>query len=107
MLRHRGYDSDIGIGFFYYTFNDNSKQDSLSMIRVLLLQLSNQFQDGHADLMRLYMLHKAGIPSVTVLLEYLRRLIQRFRHVYIFLDALDESLRSGPREYVLNSLETM
>ena len=108
VLRHRGYDRSIGIGFFYYTFNDNSKQDSSSMIRALLLQLSNQLQDGHADLMRLYTSHKAaGMPSTIELLEYLRRLVQRFRHVYFFLDALDESPRTGPREFVLDSLEIM
>ena len=77
------------------------------MIRALLLQLSNQLQDGHADLIRLYASHKTGIPLVIVLLEYLRRLIQRFRHTYIFLDALDESPRTGPREYILDSLETI
>lgn len=107
VLRHRGYDRGIGIGFFYYTFNDSTKQDSSSMIRALLLQLSNQLQDGHTDLMQLHMSYKAGMPSTTVLLEYLRRLIKRFCHVYIFLDALDESPRTGPRECVLDSLEIM
>lgn len=107
VLRRRGYDQNIGIGFFYYTFNDNSKQDSSSMLRTLLLQLSNQLQDGHTDLIQMYKSYTAGIPSATVLLEYLQRLIQRFRQVYIFLDALDESPRTGPREYVLDSLETM
>ena len=107
MLRHRKHNRGIGIGFFYFTFNDNSKQNDLSMIRALILQLSNQLQDGHVDLMRLMESYKAGIVLLATLLEYLRRLIQRFRHVYIFLDALDESPRTGPREHVLDSLETM
>lgn len=107
VLRHRGYDRSIGLAFFYFTFNDESKQDVSSMIRALLLQLSIQLQDGHADLVRLHESYKAGIPSSAVLLEHLRRLMQRFRHVYIFLDALDESPRTGPRECVLDALEKL
>ena len=107
VLRHRGCDRGTGIAFFYFTFNDDSKQDESSMIRALLLQLSSQLQDGHTDLKRLHESHKAGIPPSPVLLEYLRRLIQRFRHVYILLDALDESPRTGPREYVLDALKKM
>lgn len=107
VLRHGRSDPNVGIAFFYFTFNDGSKQDESSMIRALLLQLSCQLQDGHVDLTRLYELHKAGMPPSPVLLERLRHLIQRFRHVYIFLDALDESPQTGPREYVLVALETM
>lgn len=77
------------------------------MLRTLLLQLSSQLQEGYADLKQLHESYKTGMPSSPILLEYLRRLIQRFRHVYILLDALDESPRSGPRGYVLETLETM
>ena len=107
VLRHRGYDRNIGIAFFYFTFNDNSKQNELSMMRALLLQLSSQLQDGHADLTRLYESHKASTPPSLILLENLRRLVQRFRHMYILLDALDESPQTGPREDILKALETI
>ncbi len=107
VLRRRGYDRNIGIAFFYFTFNNDSKKDVSSMIRVLLLQLSSQLRDNHVDLRQLRESNKAGIPPPAVLLEYLRRLIQRFHHIYIFLDALDESPRNGPREYVLDTLETI
>lgn len=107
VLRHGRSDFNVGIAFFYFTFNDGSKQDESSMIRALLLQLSCQLQDGHIDLTRLYELHKADMPPSPVLLERFRHLIQRFRHVYIFLNALDESPQTGPREYVLDVLETM
>ena len=107
VLKHRGYDRSIGVAFFYFTFNDDSKKDESSMLRALLLQLSSQLQDGYADLKQLHESYKTGIPPSPKLLEYLRRLIQRFRHVYILLDALDESPRSGPRRYVLDTLETM
>ena len=106
-LRHRRSNPSIGIAFFYFTFNDKSKQDESAMLRALLLQLSSQLQDGHADLTRLHDSYKAGIPPWRVLIDHLRRLIQRFHHVYIILDALDESPRNGPREYVLDALEAM
>ena len=107
VLRHRGQDCRVAIAFFYFTFNDNSKQDASSMIRSLLLQLSTQLQDNHTDLMNLYQSYKLGLPPPVILLEYLRRLIQRFNQVYMLLDALDESPRTGPREFVLNALETV
>ena len=107
VLRHRGYDRSVGVAFFYFTFNDDSKKDESSMLRALLLQLSSQLQDGYVDLKRLHESYKTGIPPSPTLLEYFRRLIQRFHHVYILLDALDESPRSGPRGYVLDALETI
>ena len=107
VLRHRRSDPRIGIAFFYFTFNDESKRDESAMLRALLLQLSTQLQDGHADLVRLYDSYQPSTPPPQVLIEYLRRLIERFQHVYIMLDALDESPRDGPRGHVLNALETM
>ena len=106
-LRHRESDPNVGIAFFYFTFNDESKQDESAMLRALLLQLSSQLHDGYADLTQLHDSYEAGIPSSLVIIEYLRRLVQRFHHVYIVLDALDESPRNGPREHVLEMLEAM
>jgi len=106
-LRHRRSDPSVGIGFFYFTFNDKSKQDDSAMLRALLLQLSSQLEDGQSDLTQLHDSYKAGIPPPRLLLDHLRRLIQRFRHVYILMDALDESPRSGLREYVLDAIEAM
>ena len=77
------------------------------MLRALLMQLSGQLQDGHLDLTRLHDSYKTGIPPSSVLTDYLRRLIQRFHHVYIVLDALDESPRLGARGHVLDTIEVM
>ena len=106
-LRHRRSDPKVGIAFFYFTFNDESKQDVSAMLRALLLQLSSQLRDGHADLIRLHESYKAGTPSLPVLIEQFQRLIQRFHQVYILLDALDESPRNESRVYVLDALEAM
>lgn len=106
-LRRRGSNPSVGIAFFYFTFSDESKRDESAMLRALLLQLSSQLPDGHRDLTRLYDSYKAGRPPSPVLIEYLRRLAQRFHQVYIMLDGLDESPRDGPRQYVLDALEAM
>ena len=111
VLSLRGSDPRIGIAFFYFTFNDESKQDVLGMLRALLLQLSTQLQDGHADLVGLYNSYKTGTPPREVLITHLQLLIERFEHVYIMLDALDECPRVRLREHVqvhvLNALVTM
>ena len=99
--------ASIGIAFFYFTFTDESKQDESAMLRALLLQLSNQLDDGFSDLTQLHDSCKSSTPPVRVLLEYLRRVVWRFQHVYIFLDALDECPQDRARGYVLDALETM
>ena len=106
-FRHRRSNPSIGIAFFYFTFNDESKQDESAMLRALLMQLSGQLQDGHSHLTWLHDLSKTGIPTPSVLTDYLQRLVQRFHHVYIILDALDESPRNGARENVLDKIEMM
>ena len=106
-FRHRRSDPSIGIAFFYFTFNDESKRDESAMLRALLVQLSGQLRDGHSDLTRLYDSFKLGLPTSSVLADYLRQLFQRFHHVYIILDALDEIPRNGAREDVLDRLEMM
>ncbi|RJE23332.1 Ankyrin repeat protein [Aspergillus sclerotialis] len=104
-LRQRQHKLTIGIAFFYFIFNDETKQDDSAMIRALLLQLAGQLQDCQKDLARLHNLYQPGTPPVEVLIEYLRYMIRRFQHVYILLDALDESPRYSKREGVLAILE--
>ena len=105
--RRRMSDDNVGVAFFYFTFNDQSKQDESGMLRALLLQLSHQRRDGPADLAQLHDRYTGGIPPTSVLLDYLRRIIERFSSVYIMLDALDENPLNGRRKYVLDALETI
>lgn len=107
LQRRRASDLKVGIAFFYFTFNDHSKQGESGMLRALLLQLSSQHQDGEADLTKLYHSNKDCVPDSRVLIEYLRRLIQRFHQVYLVLDGIDECPRDGPREGVLDTLNDM
>ncbi len=106
-FRHKRSDQGVGIAFFYFTFNDESKQDESAMLRALLLQLSGQLSDSRTDLARLHESYRTGIPPALVLTVHLRHLVQKFDQVYILFDALDESPRYGQRDQVLNTIETM
>lgn len=103
-MRHR---HGVGIAFFYFSFNDESKQDDNGMLRSLLLQLSGQLQDGEKDLEQLHALYKSGTPPVDVLLDLLQRFLGRFHDSYILLDAIDESPRDRCREGVLIAIQAI
>ena len=107
-FRHKRSNHRIAVAFFYFTFNDESKQSESAMIQALILQLSGQSSDAQTDLTRLHNSNSTGIPPAPILLAYLQRLIQNhFGQVYILLDALDESPRHGQRDNVLKTIETM
>ncbi|CAG8079967.1 unnamed protein product [Penicillium nalgiovense] len=103
-MRHK---HRVGIAFFYFSFSDEAKRDDSGMLRTLLLQLSVQLQDGERDLEQLYAMHKSGSPPVEVLLDSLRRFLERFRDTYILLDALDESPRDCKRKGVLRAIQVI
>ncbi|KAL3432421.1 ankyrin repeat-containing domain protein [Aspergillus tetrazonus] len=105
--RRRDNPADVGIAFFFFTFDDESKRDCSAMLRALLLQLSEQHPECHASLVRLHRTYQPWVPLREVLLECLRSMAQRFGRVYIFLDALDESPRDKHRESVLDAVKTM
>ncbi|KAI3326723.1 hypothetical protein HD806DRAFT_488009 [Xylariaceae sp. AK1471] len=88
--RHRRSDSRIGIAFFFFTFNDDSKQDTSAMLRALVLQLSNQLNSNH-ELSRLHKSYRNAMPPDQALMDCLHQLVRAFDDVYILLDALDES----------------
>jgi len=107
VLEHQSSDSNVGIAFFYFTFNDESKRDVSGMLRTLLLQFAGQVHGTHADLTKLWDEYKTKTPSPAVLIECLRHLIEKFDKVFVFLDALDECNRDGPREHVITTLQSM
>lgn len=96
---------EVGIAFFYFSFNEKSKQDNDGMLRALLLQLSGQLRDGENDLEQLYALHRPGAPPVEASLDLLQRFLGRFHDCYLLLDAIDESPRDCNREGVLKAIQ--
>ena len=78
------------------------------MLRALILQLSSQLNGNHTILSRLYDRYQDATPPVQDLKDCMHQLLRAFKHVYIFLDALDESPRNkhgkNLRRDVLNVL---
>ena len=106
-FRRRQSSADNAAAFFFFDFRDESKQDASAALRALLLQLCGQVPGLEADLTRLKDSYNHGTPPVLVLLEYLRRAVARCRHIYILLDALDESPVDISRAEVLLVIDTI
>lgn len=104
---HRRSCPDIGLAFFYFTFNDETKQDTSAMLRALIIQLVGQRKDQESLLSSLHHSYCDATPPDHTLLDCLRQLIRKFNHVYVVLDALDESPRHRHREDLLQALEDM
>ncbi|KAK7937486.1 uncharacterized protein PG986_014354 [Apiospora aurea] len=99
-FRHRRSNPRIGIAFFFFTFNDKSKQDASALLRALIIQLSAQL-GNHNDLSRLHGSYRYASPPDEALLGCLHQLVRGFQDVYVLIDALDESPRNQHREAML------
>ncbi|RMZ88772.1 hypothetical protein DV736_g3997, partial [Chaetothyriales sp. CBS 134916] len=106
-ILHRQSSPHSVVAFFFFTFNDHLKQDASAALRALLLQLCGQISGLESDLTRLKESYNHGTPPVKVLLEHLRQAVTQCRHVYILLDALDESPPDSSRDKVLSVIETL
>ncbi|ORY19330.1 hypothetical protein BCR34DRAFT_210887 [Clohesyomyces aquaticus] len=106
-LRHRRSNPRVGIASFFFTFRDNSKQDASAMLRALILQLSSQLDNTHPHLSRLHDRYRNASPPTWDLEDCLHQLVQVFDHVYIILDALDESPQDQHRQGLLEALEVI
>ncbi|KAK4178751.1 hypothetical protein QBC36DRAFT_324068 [Triangularia setosa] len=107
-LRHSN--SAVGVGYFYFTFNDASKQNTSSILRSLILQFINQLKSDNPALGQLSRLRNVNTyanptPSDPALLSVLRTLIRQFDNVYIILDGLDESPRKSYRGHLLDTIQ--
>ena len=74
------------------------------MLRALLLQLTNQFDNGEAIIERLQREYPQGLHSTGVLMQHLENTLGKFEDVYLLIDALDESPRHTERGAVLDAL---
>ncbi|OQV11276.1 NACHT domain-containing protein, partial [Cladophialophora immunda] len=106
-FRRRQPSVDIAVAFFFFDFRDESKQDASAMLRALLLQLCGQVPGLESDMTQLKASYNYGTPPVHVLLEYLRQAVARCRHIYILLDALDESPEEISRSELLSAINTL
>lgn len=105
-FQHRNSNPSIGIVFFFFKFDDSSKQTLSDLLRALLLQLSKQAGDNFRDIVQLKGAHENTPPSTSTLLKRFTLMAQKFAHVYVILDALDESPRTG-RRHVLTAIKDL
>jgi hypothetical protein len=103
-FRHRRSNTRFGIAFFFFTFNDDSKQNTSAMLRALVLQLSGQLNDNNGPISGLYESYCNFTPPGEAFVDCLQQLVQAFKDVYTILDALDESPPNQYREDVLQTL---
>ncbi|GKT50747.1 vegetative incompatibility protein HET-E-1 [Colletotrichum spaethianum] len=103
-FRHRRASQTIGIAFFFFTFNDERKQDASAMLRALILQLSGQLEDRQPFLSQLHDKYRNASPPDHALTNCLLQLVRAFKDAYIILDALDESPKGKHRETLLEVL---
>ena len=78
-----------------------------AMLRALILQLVSQLKEEDTNLSRLHQSQCGAAPADQVLMDCLHQLLCNFEHVYIILDALDESPRHKHREDLLQAFEDM
>ena len=106
LQHHCGNDERQVTVYFYFDFNDTQKQVPELMLRSLLRQLlqrSVTIPDG-VDVLFSYCKDGKEQPSLPALLTMTQEVMRRFSHVYLVLDALDESTN---RAELMEMLETV
>ena len=101
------------MGFFYFDFKDQSKQDARGALSSLLIQFATQSDAYCETLSALYSAHGAGSqqPTEYALRECLRSMLKLRNRgpIFIIIDAIDECPNStgtpSPREKVLELVE--
>jgi ankyrin repeat domain-containing protein 50 len=106
-FRYQRSQSDRALAFFFFTFTDDSKQDTSALLRAILQQLSGQVKGLDTQLTRLKESTNHGTPPDSTLVEYLKHAISRSGDVYLLIDALDESPAEQTRDGVLAVIQTM
>jgi predicted ATPase len=97
--------------YFYFDFNDSSKQTLENVVRSLIGQLYRKRTETHTFLDSLFSSHENGQrqPSCESLCKVLSQMLDEAKEVYIVLDALDECrIREGsPSAGLLSWIETL
>jgi hypothetical protein len=106
VLKHCHDDPGKVTAYFFFDFSDVQKQSPENMLRSLLCQFSQRSTVTPPSLNALFISCDKGQwqPSVYLLLETLRLMIQKLPLAYIVLDALDEC---AGREELMSMLETI
>ena len=94
------------IAFFYFKFDNSLKQNLTALLRVLVLQLSEQCDNDYKDLKLLKEKTPTNAsPSRQELEQLFWALARQFDDTYIFIDAIDENSAFPARGEVLRFLK--
>jgi hypothetical protein len=83
---------DVGLAFIYFNYKERERQTLVNIVASLVQQLVSRSKAIPKDVRALYSHHqsrKTG-PGETEYSEILFSLIDKFRYVYVVIDALDE-----------------
>ena len=99
-------DKAIGVGYFYFDFNNRDQQYCDTMLRSLICQLWVQDRENANAVDALYLACGSGgsQPSSKMPRNTLKELVQSFVDAFIILDALDECKE---RDRLMPSIEEM
>ncbi|RYP11720.1 hypothetical protein DL767_011041 [Monosporascus sp. MG133] len=96
--------SGLPVGFvYYYCHHSRNHDETVPLLRWILSQLCRQADYVPHSIRQLF--REGTLPRATALLECLGDMLERFRSVRIFVDALDES--TMPRTVLLSSLKSI
>lgn len=92
VLNREPFNPSSAVLYFYFDFNDSSKQKHEKMVRSLLAQTLRYRVDVPRDLESLYSSFMDGgwQPTCEALLEALHQTMASFEETFLILDALDE-----------------
>jgi hypothetical protein len=108
IIQHTEIQSDAGVAYFYFDFNDIEKQSSKKAVRSLLFQVALLQHDHLHRLEGLYQKCDNGQkqPAEDVIRSLLRDATADAGNIYIVLDALDECADRESLLTLLNELIT-
>jgi hypothetical protein len=108
IIQHTEVQSDAGVVYFYFDFNDIEKQSSRKAVRSLLFQVALLQHDHLHRLEELYQKCDNGHkqPAEDVILSLFRDATASAGNIYIVLDALDECADREELLTLLNELIT-
>jgi NACHT domain len=94
LKRQLAHNSQSGVAYFYFNFQNRAEQQFINLLRSLILQLSCQCQKLPGSVERLHqqLRYQYGQPNMSSshLIGILKDVCLEFRDVYIVTDALDE-----------------
>jgi hypothetical protein len=105
LLQHCSENTDMVIVYFYFDFNNTQKQDPELMVCSLLQQLLQRLAMVYRSIDAFFSSCENGTrPPLHTLLDVTHQAMQKFSHVYVVIDALDECSK---RSELLDVLETI